>query len=334
MKNILFILIAFLSVSFRLYAQDVIKIGIIGLDTSHATAFTELLNGDSDDKFVKEFEVVAAYPYGSKTIRSSYERIPGYTEELRKLGVEITSSIAELLGRVDCVMLETNDGRIHLDQAMEVFKSGKICYIDKPLGATLGQAIAIYEMAEKYNIPIFSSSALRYSPQNQRLRNGEFGKIMGADCYSPHKVEPTHPDFGFYGIHGVETLYTLMGTGCESVSRMSSKDVDVVAGRWKDGRIGTFRGIKEGPAIYGGIAYTSKGAIAAGGYEGYKVLLDQILAFFKTGVSPVSREETIEIFTFMKASNMSKERNGRIVRMEEAYGEGLKEARKLIKNCK
>ena len=71
MKNILFILLAFLSVSFRLYAQDVIKIGIIGLDTSHSTAFTELLNGDSDDKFVKEFEVVAAYPYGSKTIQSS-----------------------------------------------------------------------------------------------------------------------------------------------------------------------------------------------------------------------------------------------------------------------
>ena len=278
MKNILFILLAFLSVSFRLYAQDVIKIGIIGLDTSHSTAFTELLNGDSDDKFVKEFEVVAAYPYGSKTIQSSYERIPGYIEEVKKHGVEITSSIAELLDKVDCVMLETNDGRIHLEQAMEVFKSGKICYIDKPIGATLGQAIAIYEMAEKYNVPIFSSSALRYSPQNQKLRNGEFGKILGADCYSPHKVEPTHPDFGFYGIHGVETLYTLMGTGCESVNRMSSQDADVVVGRWKDGRIGTFRGIKEGPAIYGGTAYTPKGSIAAGGYEGYKVLLDQIFS--------------------------------------------------------
>ena len=223
-------------------------------------------------------------------------------------------------------MLETNDGRIHLEQAMEVFKSGKICYIDKP--------IAIYEMAEKYNVPIFSSSALRYSPQNQKLRNGEFGKILGADCYSPHKVEPTHPDFGFYGIHGVETLYTLMGTGCESVNRMSSKDADVVVGRWKDGRIGTFRGIKEGPAIYGGTAYTPKGAIAAGGYEGYKVLLDQILTFFKTGVAPISKEETIEIFTFMKASNMSKEQNGKIVTMEEAYRKGLKDAQKLIKTYK
>ena len=334
MKNILFILLAFLSVSFRLYAQDVIKIGIIGLDTSHSTAFTELLNGDSDDKFVKEFEVVAAYPYGSKTIQSSYERIPGYIEEVKKHGVEITSSIAELLDKVDCVMLETNDGRIHLEQAMEVFKSGKICYIDKPIGATLGQAIAIYEMAEKYNVPIFSSSALRYSPQNQKLRNGEFGKILGADCYSPHKVEPTHPDCGFYGIHGVETLYTLMGTGCESVNRMSSQDADVVVGRWKDGRIGTFRGIKEGPAIYGGTAYTPKGSIAAGGYEGYKVLLDQILTFFKTGVAPISKEETIEIFTFMKASNMSKEQNGKIVTMEEAYRKGLKDAQKLIKTYK
>ena len=334
MKNILFILLAFLSVSFRLHAQNVIKIGIIGLDTSHSTAFTELLNGDSDDEFVKEFEVVAAYPYGSKTIQSSYERIPGYIEEVKKHGVEITSSIAELLDKVDCVMLETNDGRIHLEQAMEVFKSGKICYIDKPVGATLGQAIAIYEMAEKYNVPIFSSSALRYSPQNQKLRKGEFGKILGADCYSPHKVEPTHPDFGFYGIHGVETLYTLMGTGCASVNRMSSKEADVVVGRWKDGRIGTFRGIKEGPSIYGGTADTSKEAIPAGGYAGYKVLLDQILKFFKTGVAPISKEETIEIFTFMKASNMSKEQNGKIVSMEEAYQEGLKDARKLIKSYK
>lgn len=334
MKKIIYFFIALLAISLNLHAQNVTKIGIIGLDTSHSTAFTELLNGDSDDKFVKEFEIVAAYPYGSKTIQSSYERIPGYIEEVKKHGVEITSSIAELLDKVDCVMLETNDGRLHLEQAMEVFKSGKICYIDKPIGATLGQAIAIYEMAEKYNVPIFSSSALRYSPQNQKLRNGEYGPILGADCYSPHKVEPTHPDFGFYGIHGVETLYTLMGTGCESVNRMSSKDADVVVGRWKDGRIGTFRGIKEGPAIYGGTAYTEKEAVAAGGYAGYKVLLDEVLRFFETGVAPISKEETIEIFTFMKASNMSKEQNGRIVTMEEAYKQGMKEAQKLIKSCK
>ena len=242
MKNRISLLIL-LAISFSIHAQKVMRIGIIGLDTSHSTAFTELINSGSDETFSKGFRVVAAYPYGSKTIQSSYERIPGYIEKVKANGVEITSSIADLLEKVDCVLLETNDGRLHLEQAVEVFKSGKICYIDKPVGATLGDAIAIYEMAEKYNAPVFSSSALRFTPQNQKLRNGEFGKILGADCYSPHKVEPTHPDFGFYGIHGVETLYTIMGTGCESVNRMSSDRGDVVVGRWKDGRIGTFRAI-------------------------------------------------------------------------------------------
>ena len=330
MKNRIAFFFILLMISVGIYAQKIMKIGIIGLDTSHSTAFTELINSGSDETFSQGFRVVAAYPYGSKTIQSSYERIPGYIEKVKTQGVEIVSSIADLLDKVDCVLLETNDGRLHLEQAMEVFKAGKICYIDKPIGATLGDAIAIYEMAEKYNIPIFSSSALRFTPQNQKLRNNELGKILGADCYSPHKVEPTHPDFGFYGIHGVETLYTAMGTGCESVNRMSSDRGDVVVGRWKDGRIGIFRGITKGPQIYGGTAFTSKGAITVGGYQGYKVLLEQILTFFRTGVAPVSKEETIEIFTFMQASNMSKEQNGKIVTLEEAYQKGWKDAQKLI----
>lgn len=317
--------------AFAQEAEAVKKIGIIGLDTSHSTAFVELLNSDADDPYVREFEIVAAYPYGSRTIKSSYERIPGYIEHVGRYGVKITESIAELLDMVDCVLLETNDGRLHLEQAVEVFRSGKICYIDKPVGATLGQALAIYEMADRFGTETFSSSALRYSPENVKIRNGEYGKVIGADCWSPHKEEPTHPDFGFYGIHGVETLYTVMGPGCVSVSRTSSPMGDIVSGVWEDGRLGSFRAIVSGPAIYGGTVFTEKGNIPAGGYAGYKVLLDEILTFFKTGKAPVSKEETIEIFTFMKASNMSRERGGETVTMEEARRAGEKEARKLLK---
>ena len=181
MKSRISFFFVLLIISTSIYAQKVMRIGIIGLDTSHSTAFTELINGGSDETFSKGFRVVAAYPYGSKTIQSSYERIPGYIEKVKEQGVEIVPSIANLLTKVDCVLLETNDGRLHLEQAMEVFKAGKICYIDKPVGATLGDAIAIYEMAEKYNIPVFSSSALRFTPQNQKLRSGELGKILGAE---------------------------------------------------------------------------------------------------------------------------------------------------------
>lgn len=324
------VIVFFLSITCIVRAE--IRIGIIGLDTSHALEFTKLLNGDENTEY-KDFRIVAAYPYGSRTIKTSYERIPRYIEGVKACGVEIVPSIAELLKKVDCVLLETNDGNLHLEQAMEVFKSGKTMFVDKPVAAKLAHAIAIFQLAEKYKVPIFSSSALRFSAQTQKLGKGEYGKIIGADCYSPHKREASHPDFGWYGMHGVEMLFTVMGTGCVSVSRMSSEGADVVTGSWNDGRIGTFRGIINN-YIYGGTAYTDKGALPVGGYDGYKPLLDQIITFFKSGVAPVSAKETLEIFTFMEASNVSKNRDGKIVSMEETYNKAQKEAQKLIKKLK
>ena len=314
-----------------MFAQGPVRLGIIGLDTSHSTAFAKLING-AEEGWADGFKVVAAYPYGSQTIQSSYERIPKYTEEIKGYGVEIVESISELIDKSDCILLETNDGRLHLEQAMEVFKAGKLCFIDKPVGATLGDAIAIYAMAEKYNIPIFSSSALRFSKKNRQIKAGECGEVMGADCYSHHKSEPTHPDYGFYGIHGVESLFTVMGVGCETVTCMSSEKGDVVTGRWEDGRIGTFRAVVKGPYGFGGTVMTSKKKFTpAAGYEGYKCLLEEVLKFFRTGVPPVSKEETIEIFTFMRAANMSKAKGGAPVTMDRAYKSGQKEAAKLIK---
>lgn len=332
MKTKLFLLTIVASLFTLSQAQ--IKVGIIGLDTSHAIAFTKLLNAEDKKEEFKDFQVVAAYPYGSKTIVSSYERIPGYIEQVKEMGVEISPSIAELLEKVDCVMLETNDGNRHLEQAYEVIKAGKTLFIDKPLGATLAQSIAIYQLARENNVPLFSSSALRFVPKNQQLRNGEFGKVLGADCYSPAKREKTHPDFGWYGIHGVETLFTVMGTGCVSVNRMSAEGTDVVVGLWDDGRVGTFRGRRTGKNAYGGTAFTDKGVEAVGPYQGYEYLLKEVLKFFKTKEVPVSEDETLEIFTFMEASNDSKRNDGKIILMEDTYRKGMKEANHLLKELK
>jgi len=334
-KKIKLVLLSlFLAAGSILSAQETVKIGIIGLDTSHSIAFTKFLNADGQKEKYKKYQIVAAYPHGSRTIKSSYDRIPGYIEQVEALGVEVVSSIEELLKMVDCVMLETNDGNMHLEQANEVFKSGKRMFIDKPLGASLAQSLAIFELSKKYNQPIFSASSLRFVEQTLKLRNGAFGKVWGVDCYSPHKPEPTHPDFGWYGIHGVEMLFTVMGTGCVSVNRMAADSTDVVVGKWDDGRIGTFRAIQQGRSIYGGTAITEKGAVPVGSYEGYGGLLDEILNFFDTGISPIPDNETIEIFTFMEASNQSMKKGGKIISMEETYKKGMKDARKLIKKLK
>jgi hypothetical protein len=310
-----------LSIGSNLFAgdnnsQDGKKVGIIGLDTSHSIAFTKLLNSAENSSEFGGYKIVAAYPHGSKDIESSVSRIPGYTEEVKKYGVEIVDSIKKLLKQVDVVLLETNDGRLHLEQALPVLKAGKRMFIDKPVAASLKDAVAIYKAAEKYNVPIFSASSLRYI---KGIENVDRGKVLGADTFSPAKYEETHPDLFWYGVHGVETLFTVMGTGCKNVVRIHTKDTDVVVGTWEDGRIGTFRGTRSGKHDYGGTVFIEDGKIVLGPYGGYKPLLLNIIKYFDMGNIPVTPEETMEIFTFMEAADESKRQGGASVSMESVF---------------
>jgi len=309
--------------------KPVKKVGIIGLDTSHSPAFAKVLNGPDPEGTYLGYKVVAAYPHGSSEIKSSYERIPGYTEDVKKLGVEITSSIGELLQKVDYVLLETNDGRLHLQQALEVMKSGKRLFIDKPVAASLEDTLAIFRAAEHYKVPVFSSSSLRYINGAKEISEGSIGRVMGADAYSPGTLEKTHPDLFWYGVHGVETLFTVMGTGCTELTRMTSEGTDLVTGIWSDGRIGTYRGIRTGKTGYGGTVFGEKGISVLGGYAGYNPLLKAIVDFFETGVVPVKPEETIEIFTFMAAAEESKVRGGAKVILREILEKAQKKAEKI-----
>ena len=293
------------------------RIGIIGLDTSHSIAFTKALNAAGAAPELKGYKVVAAFPQGSNDIESSVKRIPGYTEEVKKLGVEIVSSIRELLKKTDFILLETNDGRLHLQQALEVIKAGKPVFIDKPVAASLKDALAIFKAAEQGKVPVFSSSSLRFMQSAQEVAKGKVGKVLGADCYSPAHLEKTHPDLFWYGIHGVETLYTVMGTGCKQVVRLHTNDTDVVAGTWEDGRIGTFRGTRSGKSGYGGTVFGENGTTVLGPFDGYDALLVQIIAFFETGIPPVSSRETLEICAFMEAADESKNKGGIPVSLEE-----------------
>jgi hypothetical protein len=177
--------------------------------------------------------------------------------------------------------------------------------------------MAIFEAAKHYKVPVFSSSSIRYIAGAKEIREGSLGKVLGADVYSPATIEKTHPDLFWYGVHGVETLFTIMGTGCKTVTRTYTDNTDMVVGTWNENRIGTFRGIRYGKADYGGTVFGEKGISVLGKNSGYNLLLAEIIKFFQTGIVPVNPEETIQIFAFMAAAEESKLNGGLPVELEK-----------------
>lgn len=288
------------------------RIGMIGLDTGHCAAFTQSLN--APDAKYNGYRVVAACPKGTDTIKEWKDRIPGITEEVRKQGVEIVNSTDELLKKVDVVLMTCIDGNKHLELALPVLKAGKPLFIDKPFAGSLTDAFAIAEAARKYNVPMFSSSSLRYMNGLDKLRE-DVGEITGTDAYSPAHREEHHPDLFWYGVHGVEILFAIMGVGCQSVKRTTTEHTDYVVGVWEGGRIGTYRGIRHGKGDYGVTVFGEKGIKALASYSGYEPLLVKITEFYDSRVAPVSIHETLEIFAFMEAAEESKKQGGTAIDM-------------------
>jgi len=286
-----------------------LRIGIIGLDTSHAVAFTKALNDASSPEHVPGGRVVAAFKGGSPDVPASATRVDKFTAELQSsYGVRIVATIAELCDLVDAVLLESVDGRVHLEQAREVLRRRKPLFIDKPMAASFADANEIARLANESGTPWFSSSSLRFAPAYQQfLADPARGRVLGVEAHGPASLEPTNPGLFWYGIHAVETLFTLMGPGCVSVTMTSNADYDLAVGVWKDGRTGTMRGLRKGHQAYGALVYGEKAVTYLPVKDvSYVPLVRQIMAFFQTGKPPVPPAETLEIMAFMDAAERSR----------------------------
>ena len=289
-----------------------LRVGIVGLDTSHVIAFTRALNDPKNKDHIPGAKVTAVFKGGSPDVKSSASRVDGFTKQLtEEFGCKLYSTIAELEKNVDAILIESVDGRPHLAQFKEVMKSGKPVFIDKPVAGSLRDAAEIYRLAKQHNVPLFSSSSLRFNAA-AALQGAKYGELRGAFTFGPCELEEHHPDLYWYGIHAVEMLYTVMGKGCKSVVRTQTPNVEVVTGVWDDGRVGTMRGnrnAKGGPA-YGVTVFGSTATVSPELKTGYGLLLKEIVTFFQTRKPPVSAEDTLELMAFMEAADESKRRGG------------------------
>jgi predicted dehydrogenase len=315
LSALLFVLLCAISTFYA--SEKPIKVGLIGLDTSHAPAFVIILNNQDGEDYVPGAKVVAAFSGGSPDLEASYTRVEKYTEQIRdEFKVEIVNSIKELLKKVDAVIITSVDGRVHLDQARPVILAKKPVFVDKPMAASLKDVEEIFSLAKKEQVPCWSASSLRYFPELQNaIKDTSMGKILGCDAYGPAKYEPHHPDLFWYGVHGAEILFTVMGPELKTVDRVYTEDTDLVTGVWKDGRVGTLRGTRTGEGKYGATIFYEKGVKHVEPGEGslYKHLMIEVVRFFQTGQAPIGPEETVAIFKFMEAAQKSRDSGGKTI---------------------
>jgi hypothetical protein len=289
-----------------------IRVGIIGTDTSHVPAFTKMLNDSKAPNYIPGARIVAAYKGGSKDIEHSWSRVEGYATEIStKYGVEIVPDIATLLTKVDAVILASVDGRPHLEQARPVIAAHKILFIDKPVAASYEDAKEIARLAHEAGVPWFSASSLRWSEITETMKFDDARSVM---TWGPGPTEEHHKklDLSWYAIHPIEVLYTLLGPGCEEVTRVETADGDLLTGKWKGGRTGVVQTLKPyGP--YGAVVFRVGGKVVqspAKTKAGYEELVQQIVKFFQTKQPPVPNEVTLELFAFMDAAQRSKAAGG------------------------
>lgn len=336
----LVLLLSFLA-EINVDAAEPVRVGILGFDNYQSLAFTQVWHkppeDNPDDGGLK---VVAAWRGGSPDIEETLVDIERWEPRLIELGVSIEDSIDAVLAKCDAVIIMTIDGRAHLKVAEHALKARKPTYIGRPMAASLEDVIAIFDLARKYDTPVFSCSQHRYSPGFLDMKNHpEVGEVIGCNVFGGCPTVDHHPDLFWHAIHSFDTLYTIMGPGAVTVTRARTDDAELITGVWKDGRIGSYRGIRRGKPKYSATVFGDKGVAPAGiygypapvngvvpksRYKGYENVATEIAKFFKSGKLPIEPEETIELFGFMEAAHESHRRGGVPVRIDEVIAKARK----------
>jgi predicted dehydrogenase len=297
-----------------------LRIGMIGLDTSHVSAFAALLNDPQNPSHVPGGKVTVAFPGGSPDFDLSIGRVGKFTDELRdQRGVKIVDSAEAVAEQCDLLFINAVDGRTHRGYMEKTARYKRPTFIDKPIAVTGSDTEAIFKLAEEHGIPLMSCSSLRYSDSFVAALQPRKAKLVGIDVYGPMAEQPTQPGLFWYGIHTVEMIVAAMGVGAKEVRATTNKDCDVVTIEYTDGRMAALRGLRVGSSGFGAVLHADDGATWVDAYKTneppYASMLKAILGSLPHGRSDVPKEETIEVVDIIEAANASRKAHGQVVRL-------------------
>ncbi len=287
--------------------KNELEIAIIGLDTSHAPAFTRMLNDPGDPCCLPGGRVVKAWPGGSPDFELSWSRVDQFTEEVRQQGATICNTIEEAVEGCDAVLLESADGRVHLEQFKKLVPFGKPVFIDKPLACSLAEAEEIARLSAKHDIPAMSSSSLRFLQGLPETVAKHRDRITGVELHGPLSFQKTQPGYFWYGMHAMEMLFAILGPDFQSLEVHCSEQADQIETRWPGGITGRMELIR-GEAPFGGTLVCGSQRISLPSSDTvtepfYQSLLKEVLHFFRNPQSGIPLSETLKLTAFVEKAN-------------------------------
>ena len=290
-----------------------LRVGLLGLDMSHAVEFTRRLNDPSHAEYVRGAKVVCGWPGGSNDFELSWSRVEKFTAEVRdRHGVAILDSPEAVAEQVDLILITAADGRVHRELFERVLKFRRPMFIEKPMAMSSGDAREMFRLAAEANVVAMSCSTARFGEVLHAALRRDLGTIIGCDVFGPMPEEPTQPGLLWYGVHSIEVINVIMGRGCREVRAYRNDDADVMTAVWNDGRIATFRGLRKGEWKFGVTIHREKGFqfVDLLHNSWFKPTIELMLRDLPQGKSPVDPADTLEILAIIEAANASRPAGG------------------------
>lgn len=265
------------------------RIGAIGIDSSHLGAFAGRINalhraGGTPCQVVGHWTADAG----------------GASPELLAAAANHAGTPApdfdRLLAGVDGVMVLDVDGARHAGSVIAALNRGLPVFVDKPMTCSLADAERVLAAARQPGTRCFSASCLRFAAGVTDIPRDGLGKIVAVDAFGSDQTREPMSGLWYYGCHTVEMVGAIMGPGVRRVRGCEVQERTVADFEYRDGRLARLRFERSGYASFGATVHGTHGVHQfrddlAGAYDR---LVGAMVRFFEGGPAPVDLRETVE----------------------------------------
>jgi len=221
----------------------------------------------------------------------------------------------DCIGQVDAVIVATDKGHEHVERCRPFVEAGLPIFVDKPLVDNVEDLRTFMKWIDD-GANILSSSSMRYVKEflPYRLSCHELGALRFVTITMSKSWER-------YGIHALESLYPIVGSGFISVQNLGDMQHNIVRLEHTSGVEVTTAVISD---LYGGFGHMllagTENSVAVklnDTFYSFKAQLEAFVNYLRTGERPFPLSETVELMKMVIAGTKSRTEGNRRVMLDE-----------------